>query len=100
VRIFVPSVRSSIEQGESLTVKLVVLAAELPAKADLFWRPLGKGRFHKLPLEHAARGSFQATIEKPGQDFEYFCEVSGAEKGAKVVWPATAPELDQTIVVN
>lgn len=99
-RLIVPTVRSSLAKGESLTVRLVVLSAELPAKANLFWRPLGKGRFHKLPLEHAARGQFQATLERPTEDFEYYCEIPGVEKDKRVVWPPAAPELNQTVVVN
>jgi hypothetical protein len=98
-RVFVPTVRGCLEAGESLKVTVVLLAEEMPRNGSLFWRPMGEGRFSKIPLNHVARGIFAATIDKPESDIEYYCEIVGTN-GEKIPWPATAPELNQTVVLG
>ena len=97
-RVFVPTVRDCLDEGESLTVKVVVLARDVPWKGNLLWRAMGDGAFTRVPLIHDARGVYTARIEKPKMDIEYYIEVA-PENGQAVYWPATAPELNQTVIV-
>jgi hypothetical protein len=98
-RLFVPEVRTGITAGEPLSVKVIVLGVK-PDAADLYWRPLGAGAFAKTPLVHVARGVYTVALpaEAVKADFEYYVEaVSG---GSKLVFPPTAPALNQTVVVS
>jgi len=94
--IIVPVVRTSLEQGEPLNVVATVLAETPPASVLLCWRPLGgpmgKGEFTEVPLAHVAR-SIYAIMLPVGEDIEYYIKAGDA------VWPATAPDLNQTLVV-
>ncbi|HOZ47712.1 MAG TPA: malectin domain-containing carbohydrate-binding protein [Candidatus Hydrogenedentes bacterium] len=96
-RVFVPTVRGSVEPGERLTIKVVFLDAEGPQEAKLFWRSLGEVRFEDVPLTHEARGVYAVAIS-PTEDFEYYVRVITSEDKS-VFWPATAPELNQTVIV-
>jgi hypothetical protein len=90
-------VRTALEQGEPLDVVAMVMAETPPAAVSLFWRPLGgpmgRGEFTEVPLAHVARATY-AVMLPVGEDIEYYV------KAADTVWPATAPELNQTIVVS
>jgi hypothetical protein len=97
-RVFVPTVRDCLDAGESLTVKVVVLAKETPPSGKLLWRTMGEGQFAAVPLEHVTRGVYTATIEKPTKDIEYYIEII-QEKGQAVRWPATAPEMNQSVII-
>jgi len=96
-RIIVPALRGSLEEGESLKLKVIILAKGQPASAELFWRPLGKGKFTAVPLEKAARGVYGVTVSNANQDIEYY--VRASVDGQEVFFPATAPDLNQTVVV-
>ena len=41
-RIIVPTVRTQIDKGEKLRLKVIVLDRDLPKAAALYWRPLGQ----------------------------------------------------------
>jgi len=55
-RLIVPTVRSNFTSGENLDLKVIILAKNTVSRADLFWKPIGEGRYHKLPLKHIDRG--------------------------------------------
>jgi len=103
-RVFVPTVRSSLLEGEPLTLKVIVLDEKILAPSSLsalHWRRLGTGSFSKVPLQHLARGVY--TVEIPGSqiagaDIEYYVEVQLAD-GESVHWPATAGTINQTVVI-
>jgi hypothetical protein len=98
-RIIVPTARTSLAPNEALALKVIVLSEKAPRKAALYWRKLGARRFAELPLLHLARGVF--SINLPPQatdDFEYYLKVE-PENGHPVLFPATAPALNQTVVV-
>ncbi len=97
-RIVVPTVRGSLEPGETLSLKVMILAAAPASEASLFWRELGRGEFRKLPLTHAARGVYTATFPPGGaqSDIEYYLE---ATCGETLHYPATAPTMNQTLVL-
>jgi hypothetical protein len=96
-RIIVPTVRTSLEEGESLKLKAIVLAEEPPAEATLNWREMGKGAFKAVSLEHVARGVYKIDLPAPATDIEYY--LKAVISGGEVVFPATAPSLSQTVVI-
>jgi len=97
-RIIVPTLRNVITRNETPTLKVIVLDNEPPTEATLFWRALGKGEFRKIPLCHVARGVHKVTLPTvPTEGAEYYIRVKSAA-GKELVWPATAPTLDQTLV--
>jgi hypothetical protein len=101
-RIIVPTRRTSYTPDDDLLLKVIILAQGAPREATLRWRPLGEGRFRSVPLRHVARGVYQAQFPRQataGDDVEYYVEVLPA-KGGRVVFPATAPRLNQTLVAQ
>jgi len=100
-RVIVPTVRTSVAAGEPLDLKVLILATTTPRDAALHWRTMGQGRFHTLPLSHRARGVHTVRLDARAADvdaFEYYVEVIPAS-GPAVRFPATAPQLNQTVVV-
>jgi len=98
-RLIVPSRRSVVEPGEALTLRAIVLDNALPKSAVLRWRPLGRGRWQAVPLRHVARGVHTVTLPPTTREsLEYYVEAVTV-RGARLRWPATAPQLSQTLVV-
>jgi hypothetical protein len=101
LRIIVPTVRGSLMAGEDLRLKVIILAKNQPANAFLYWRPIGTDKYTKAALAHIARGVYSVTI--PSQkikkaDLEYHIKVA-ADDGRSIYFPATAPQMDQTVVI-
>ena len=97
-RLIVPVVRTSLDAGESLQLHAVIAGVDRPVVV-CHWRPLGDARFQALPLTHVARGVYQAVLAAQDipADFEYYLEVATGRKTLR--FPATAPELNQTVVL-
>lgn len=100
-RLIVPTVRTQLARGEALTVTALVLSAKLPDEVVLRWRRTGGTTFEKVvlryvPLKHMVRGVYSVTLpaKEAQADLEYYVEAG------RLRWPATAPELCQTIVVT
>ena len=98
-RIIVPTVRSSIHAGESLTLTIILLRSDGNAQAGgtLYWRPLGQGEYSAIALEHVARGVYRVTLPPPPGNaaaIEYYV------KSGDLVFPSTVPSIDQTVVVD
>jgi hypothetical protein len=99
MRLIVPTVRTSLRAHESLQLKAIILAEQPPRSATFYWRTLGSGRFEAIPLVHAARGVYRVSLPmRPEDDFEYYIQVE-PENGQPVLFPPTAPKLNQTVVV-
>jgi hypothetical protein len=104
-RIIVPTLRSQVNPGEPLSIKVILLAADdapdkAPPTGALFWRPIGKGDFAKFPLAHAGRRVYKAQLPPAPADapaVEYYIQATCG--GAPLVWPPTAPAINQTIVI-
>ena len=99
LRLVVPTVRTMVTCGEPLNLKVIVLSAAPPDDVRLHWRPLGPGPFTGVAAQHVARGVYRFTLP-PDQiktDVEYYVEASAA--GSTARFPATAPSLNQTVVV-
>ena len=98
-RIIVPNLRGSLAANEPQQLKVLILSEHPPRQAVLRCRDLGQRRFATLPLAHVARGVYTVSIPAPKKDdFEYYIEVE-PENAPPVFFPATAPKLNQTVVV-
>jgi len=100
-RIIVPTVRSSLVTSEDLRLKVIILAQKQPEDAFLYWRPIGTDNYTMVALTHIARGVYSVTIparEIKKSDLEYHIKVT-ADNGRSIYFPATAPRIDQTVVV-
>jgi hypothetical protein len=96
-RIVVPALRASLESGEPLALKVLVLAEDKPGSVELLWRRMGRGAFRRVALENKARGVFTVTLPPPDGAIEYYLEVRAG--GGTARFPATAPALNQTVIV-
>ncbi len=104
-RIIVPTVRSLVAPGENLDLKVMLLSPENEPtpRGALFWRPLKtgqkQGRFRRIPLAQVARSVYRATLpaQKAGTTLEYYIQAN--LRGREAFFPATAPNLNQTVVV-
>jgi hypothetical protein len=96
-RLVVPAVRTSLEAGEALEIKALVLSAGRPDSVVLRWREMGRGSFRSAPLENKARGSYFVRLSPPAAGLEYYVEA--VADGRTVLFPATAPETNQTVIV-
>ena len=65
----------------------------------LYWRPLGTGEFRQVPAGHQARQAYRVRL--PAQAtvgaVEYFLEAVW-DDAHRVVWPVTAPAINQTVI--
>jgi hypothetical protein len=99
-RIIVPNLRSTLAAGESQQLRVLILSQPPPRHAVLRWRKLGERRFTTVPLTHVVRGVYTVNLPSPGKDdFEYYLQVD-SDQGAPAYFPATAPKLNQTVVVT
>ena len=96
-RLTVPTVRTFVAKNEWLKLKIFALDRQPMATVKLLWRPLGPGKFEELPLTRATRAVYTAALKAKG-DLEYYIQAETAV-GRKLVWPATAPQLNQTVLV-
>jgi hypothetical protein len=93
-RLIVPTVRSVANKGESLKVKIIAVDKQPVKSVVVHQRPLGKGDWQTIPAKHVARAVYEARLPAAQDDFEYYITA-----GKDLVWPATAPQLNQTVVV-
>ena len=64
----------------------------------LYWRSLGQGTFRKVAADHRARQAYRVNLPAQTEGaVEYYLEAA-LEDGRKVLWPATAPEINQTVI--
>ena len=97
-RMIVPTVRSSLEAGETFRLKIIFFG-ERPESAGFYWRQLGDGEYQKVVLDHVARNVYGITLSPDliPDDFEYYIKAVSS-KGRNLFFPATAPMLNQTVV--
>ncbi len=99
-RLIVPTARSSLSKGEDLRLKVIIPGTDKPRDATLYWRAMGTGRYTPVPLANAARGVYLARISADAiqSDLEYYVKVASTD-GRETFFPATAPDIGQTVVV-
>lgn len=100
-RVIVPTVRGSLTTGEDLKLKVILLGVGRTQDAALYWRQLGQKKFNRTSLAHIARSVYSAEV--PAQmignfDLEYHI-VARSATGREIVFPASAPRTNQTVVV-
>jgi hypothetical protein len=102
MRIIVPALRASLPADEALKLKVIILSKDPPRRAALYWRKLGSGPFAQVPLQHLRRGVYSVALPAAlGDDFEYYLQAEPEPgRGQPVRFPATAPKLNQTVVVT
>ncbi|HPO14168.1 MAG TPA: hypothetical protein PLI09_12045 [Candidatus Hydrogenedentes bacterium] len=97
-RIFVSSRCSHVNAGEDQEIRAFVLSAQKCTNINLFWRPLGKGGYSKIEATHRARQAYRVSLPaQPEGAVEYYLEAA-LDDGQSVLWPATAPKMNQTTV--
>jgi len=101
LRIFLPTLRTSLNIGEDLKLKIIILAQNPPKDIALYWRPIGKGKYNRIALTHIARGVYSVKIpaNKIKTDLEYYVKASSTDD-QQVTFPATAPNINQTVIVS
>ena len=89
-RLIVPTVRTGILAGESLTLKAIVLGIE-PEEVRVYWRPLGEAAFKHVAMRQLPRGGYVATLPATEltKDFEYYIKATKAETALQ--FPPNAP---------
>jgi hypothetical protein len=98
-RIIVPAVRTLAEKGEALNIKAIAIDKQPVKTVSAYWRALGGKSFHQAGVKHVARAVYTLSLPPVEGDIEYYIQVETAA-GKKVTWPATAPDLNQTVVVR
>ena len=84
-----------------MKLKVIILAQKQPEYAFLYWRPIGTDKYIKVALTHIARRVYSVAIPA-GQikknDLEYHIKVT-TDDGRSIYFPATAPQMEQTVVI-
>ena len=94
---FLPVIRTLLEEGEPLKVDAIILGMR-PQAAEIHWRPLGVKTFSTKPMRHLARGVYSVTLpaESIAGDFEYYVQAIGPTRDLRS--PAAAPRLNHAVV--
>jgi hypothetical protein len=87
--------RASLTQNEpfSLTVRVI----GNPESVTFNYRQLGKDDYKTKEVLHVVRGVYSLEFLPEQEDFEYYIEAK--IPGGKIVYPTTAPAINQTVVV-
>ena len=93
-----PTVRNVAEPGESLALKIIALDGKPMKSVVVKVRRLGGGSWRKIPAKHIARAVYSAPLPAANHDFEYNVTAKTAS-GVELLWPASAPHMNQTVVV-
>lgn len=98
-RLIVPTKRSRVSANESLTIPALLLDSQPPEAVTIHWRPMGEQSFQEVRTHHVAHGLYQAELAPTGdRTIEYYVSAT-LSNGHVLKWPATAPRLNQTVVV-
>ena len=99
-RLFVPTQRTQVAEGESLVIRAIVLDRQPAKSVAVYHRAMGPGPFAKIDARHVARGVYSVTLPPAaGLGVEYYVQAETPD-GTTLVWPPTAPKLNQTLVVE
>jgi len=94
-RLIVPTVRGAVNRGESLQLTIIALDQSPVESVTVHLRPMGNGAWQALPASLLGRSVWQARLPAAVDDFEYHIT-----SGKSLVWPANAPQLNQSVIVN
>jgi hypothetical protein len=91
--------RGDAAKGEALVVPILALAKSPVKSVVVKVRPLGSGEWKTVPAAHVARALWKARLPASSEDFEYTVEAV-TSSGETLRWPASAPDLPQTVIVE
>jgi len=97
-RLIVPTKRTSAQRGEQLRLKLIVLPERATSDIAVHWKKLGDRRFETISVARSGRGVYLAQLPAAFDDFEYYVQAQPAG-GKPLLFPATAPAINQTVIV-
>ncbi|MBI9018839.1 MAG: hypothetical protein JEZ07_16425 [Phycisphaerae bacterium] len=97
-RIIVPCLRSQLKENENFKLKIFILDNKKAKSAKLYWRKLGEKKWQLVDLQYITRAVYMVQLEPQKDDFEYFIQAE-TSKGQQLVFPATAPQINQTVVI-
>jgi hypothetical protein len=92
-------VRTAQAPDENLELKIIALD-KLPVKyVRVKVRQIGAKKWKIIEAANTARAVWSARLPVPTDDFEYQI-VSQTSDGTKMSWPASAPEINQTVIIR
>ena len=94
-RVFVAPARTSVREGEPLSITATVLGVD--AAPRVYLRPLGETRYRELPMERVAEAVYTVDVPPHSEDVEYHVAV-GTGSGT-LRWPVTAPDRNHTVIM-
>lgn len=99
-RIIVPTVRTAVASGESLHVKVLLVAEKSSTDAVLSWRRVGEREYQYIPLRQVARWVHEVTLpaldsKKPLMEYH----IEAVLDGKTCRWPASDTGSDQTLTL-
>jgi len=97
-RIIVPTERTIADKGEIVAIKAILLAKKKVDDAVIKYRPLGGKKWKEIEIKPIARAVYKVALPELTEDIEYYIEAE--LDGKSHVWPATAPDLNHTVVVK
>ena len=98
-KLIVPTARSVVAKGDITTLRIVALDRQPVKSVHAFVRPLGGGSWTSVAATNIGRAVYRAELPAAQDDLEYRVEAE-TSGGAKLAWPATAPQINQTVVVT
>jgi len=98
-RLIVPTVRTVARRGEKIWVKVIALDKAPVSRVTLHVRPMGKGNWRTISVLHVARAVYRVNLPEARDDFEYYITAKTVS-GSTLIWPSTAPEMNQTVVLT
>jgi len=97
-RMFLSTSRTQMAAGQPQELRPFVLSSAKCVGINLYWRPLGQGEFQKVVAAHRNRQAYRVSLPpRSGGTVEYYLEAR-LEDGLNVLWPATAPRMNQTVI--
>jgi hypothetical protein len=97
-RIFVPARRTLMNANEPQEIRAFVHSSPKCTGLSLHWRALGDAAFKTVAATGRARQAYRVNLPAPSQStVEYYLEAL-LETGQRVLWPATAPAINQTVI--
>ncbi len=92
---------SILEKNTDLYLKVRVLSQKQINEVKLYWKELGRIKFQTARFRHLDRNVFEISLNKinvNNRDLEYYVEAI-LDKGDKIYYPATAGQINQTVVI-
>jgi len=98
-RLILSTVRTSVNMGETLRLPIITMVNSPCLSVKVHYRKLGAKAWLTMAACRMGRSVYEANLPGTQEDFEYYVTAETA-KGGKLVWPCTAPELNQTVITK